>query len=56
MAAVAPRPRPAPADVEATTSRQEAELWRATMLHFYGENWQVDLAIEEAHALDRQGA
>ena len=26
------------------------------MLHFCGENWQVDLAVEEAHAADRQGA
>ena len=43
-------------DGEVTTSRQEAELWRETMLHFYGENWQVDLAVEEAHVLERQGA
>ena len=26
------------------------------MQHFYGDNWQVDLAVEEAHVVDRQGA
>ena len=25
-------------DGQVTTSRQEAELWRATMQHFHGEN------------------
>ena len=43
-------------DRDVTTSRQEAELWRSTMQHFYGDGWQVDLAVEEAHAVDRQGA
>ena len=26
------------------------------MRHFYGENWQVDLAVQEAHVVERQGA
>ena len=26
------------------------------MRHFHGSSWQVDLAVEEAHAVDRAGA
>ena len=28
--------------------KEEAELWRSTMLYLYGENWSIDLAIETA--------
>ena len=35
-------------DGELTTMKEEAELWRSTMLYLYGENWSIDLAIETA--------
>ena len=35
-------------DGRATTSRAEVDLWRATMVHFYGADWPADLALLRA--------
>ena len=43
------RPKKA-TDGVATTTRQEAELWKSVSAHYYGEDWTAFLAVQNAGA------
>ena len=42
------RPSTRKGDARATTSREEAGLWRSTMLELFGLDWEEQLATKEA--------
>ena len=52
------RPTKKKGDEQGRTTKEEADLWRATMLDLYGQSWATELAekeaLEEESASDRE--
>ena len=42
------RPTKKIGDEQGRTTKEEADLWRATMLDLFGEDWAAELADKEA--------